>query len=223
MTLSMNDLEFSGLLYRYFSLSGNVSIPGVGALTQTRIAAVNEFIGRRMIPPYNTMKFNPGNHETSTEQTDYIGYHSGKDRESVLSGLRILGEALLKHLQVEKKLEWKGIGIFSIAENGEILFLPNSIAPDFFSPVEYVHVLRKNAEHSIIVGDGERTSSDMEVFFEVQRTNAGKNKWQKAALMLLIVSALLLLMRFTIGSFDLLESRYNPLKFTTPAPTYRAI
>jgi hypothetical protein len=223
MTLSMHHLELPGLLYRYFSLSGNVSIPGLGALTQTRIAAVNDFIGRRMMPPSKAVKFNPGNDETTPEQANYIARLSGKNNETVVSGLKKLGEELRSRLQVERKVEWMDVGIFSISDEGEIGFVPKTNSTDFFSPVEYVHVLRDNAEHAIVVGEGESTNTEMEVFFEDQRANADANKWQKAAIMLVILTALLLLMRFMTGSFDLLEPRYNPLKFTTPAPTYRVV
>lgn len=223
MTLSMHHVELPGLLYRYFSLSGNVSIPGLGALTQTRIAAVNDFIGRRMMPPAKTLKFNPGNDEASPEQANYISRHSGKTSDTVVSGLKQLGEELRSRLQVERKVEWMDVGTFSISDEGEIGFVPKTITTDFFSPVAYVYVLRNNEEHAIRVGDGESTNTAMEVFFEDQRANAKKNKWQKAATMLVILTALLLLMRFTVGSFDLLESRYNPLKFTKPTPTYRVI
>jgi hypothetical protein len=83
--------------------------------------------------------------------------------------------------------------------------------------------LRPDAEHNIKVGEDERTNTDMEVFFEDQRANAGKNKWKKAALAMVFIAALLLAIRFMFGSFDLLESRYNPLKFVSPKATYRVI
>jgi hypothetical protein len=83
--------------------------------------------------------------------------------------------------------------------------------------------LRPDAEHTIKVGEEEKTNTDMEVFFEEQRANASKNKWQKAAMVLFFMAALLLTIRFMFGSFDLLESRYNPLKIITPKATYRVI
>jgi hypothetical protein len=83
--------------------------------------------------------------------------------------------------------------------------------------------LRPDAEHTIKVGEEEKTNIDMEVFFEDQRANAGKNKWKKAALVLVSIALLLLAIRFMFGSFDFLESRYNPLKFVTQQPTYRVL
>jgi hypothetical protein len=63
----------------------------------------------------------------------------------------------------------------------------------------------------------------MEIFFEDQRANARKKKWQKAALAMILVASLLLVIRFMFGSFDLRASRFNPLKSITPKETYRVI
>ncbi len=222
MSVSMYQLDFPGLLHRYFSLSGNVSIPGLGTLTLVRTAAANDFIGRRMLPPSRTLKFNPVNDQVMDDQTNYLARISGKEKEVVVTGLKKLGQELQHRLEMERTLEWKDLGTFSISEEGVIEFVSKT-SIQFFSPVEYVHVIRNNAAHSILVGDGESTSKAMEEFFDEQRANTGKNLWHKAALMLLILAALLLLSRFMVGSFDFLESRYNPLKINTPASSYRVI
>lgn len=223
MILSMSPIELPGLLYRYFSLSGNVFIPGLGALSQTRMAAVNDFIDRRILPPTKAVKFNPVHDEMPIEQASYIVRHSGKDNDNIAIGLKQLGDELRSRLEMDRKLEWMDVGSFSISDEGQIGFVPKSISTEFFMPVEYVHVLRDNAAHAIKVGDEESYNTEMEKFFEAQRANAGKDKWQKVALVLVLFASLLLLARFMVGSFDLLEPRFNPLKFTTPAPTYRVI
>lgn len=123
----------------------------------------------------------------------------------------------------ERKLEWMDVGSFSVSDEGEIGFAPKTVTTDFFLPVHYVHVLRPDAEHTIKVGEEEKTNTDMEVFFEDQRTSEAENKWQKAAWALVFMAVLLLAIRFMFGSFDFLESRYNPLKFITPKATYRVI
>lgn len=223
MTLSMQYVELPSLLYRYFSLCGSVSIPGLGALSFKRIPAVNDFSSKQLLPPAQVLRFNANINPASGEQSTYIARLSGMKKEDVDNELKLLGEELKTRLMVERKLEWMDVGSFSVSDEGEIGFISKTMTTEYFRPVQYVHVLRPDAEHTIKVGEEEKTNTDMEVFFEDQRANAGKNKWQKAAILLVFVAALLLGIRFMFGSFDLLESRYNPLKFITPKATYRVI
>ena len=223
MTLSMQYVELPSMLYRYFSLSGSVSIPGLGALSLKRIPAVNDFSSKQLLPPAQVLKYTANINPSSSEQSSYISRLSGLNKEHVDNELKILGEELKSRLMAERKLEWMDVGSFSVSDEGEIGFVPKTVTTEFFAPVHYVHVLRADAEHTIKVGEEEKTNTDMEVFFEDQRANSGKNKWKKAALVLVSIALVLLAIRFMFGSFDFFESRYNPLNFITPKATYRVI
>lgn len=223
MTLSMQDVELPSLLYRYFSLNGKVSIPGLGDLSMVRVPAVIDFSTKQLFPPYQVLKFKTNNTDSTPEQSSYIARLSGMNNELVDNELKVLGDSLRARLMAERKLEWMDVGSFSVSDDGEIGFVPKTVTTDFFLPVQFTHVLRPDAEHTIKVGEDEKTNTDMEVFFEDQRANAGKSKWQKAALVLVLIALMLIGIRFMFGSFDLRESRYNPLKFITPKATYRVI
>ena len=223
MTLSMQDVELPSLLYRYFSLNGRVAIPGLGALSMVRVPAVIDFTAKQLFPPFQVLKFKTNSSDSTAEQSSYIARLSGMNKELVDNELKILGESLRTRLMAERKLEWMDVGSFSLSDEGEIGFIPKTVTTDFFLPVHFTHVLRPDAEHTIKVGEEEKTNTDMEVFFEDQRANAGKSKWQKAALILVLIALMLLGIRFMFGSFELRESRYNPLKFITPKATYRVI
>lgn len=223
MTLSMQNVELPPLLFRYFSLSGNVSIPGLGALSTVHIPAVHDFSNKQLFPPVQDIQFKANNSGSSPEQSSYIARLSGMNSEGVDNALKLLGEELKTRLMAERKLEWIDVGSFSVSEEGEIDFTPKKARTDFFLPVHYAHVLRADAEISIKVGEDEKTNTDMEVFFEDQRADAVNKKWQKAAMALALIAALLLVSRFMFGSFDLRASRYNPLNFITPKETYRVI
>jgi hypothetical protein len=188
-----------------------------------RIPAVNDFSSKQLLPPAQVLKYTANINPSSGEQSNYIARLSGLNKEHVDNELKILGEELKSRLMAERKLEWMDVGSFSVSDEGEIGFVPKTVTTEFFAPVHYVHVLRADAEHTIKVGEEEKTNTDMEVFFEDQRANAGNNKWKKATLVLVSIVLVLLAIRFMFGSFDFLESRYNPLKFITPKATYRVI
>ena len=149
MTLSMQYVELPSLLYRYFSLSGRVSIPGLGALSMVRISAVMDFTTKQLFPPFQVLKFKTNNSDSPPEQSSYIARLSGMNKELVDIELKTLGESLRNRLMAERKLEWMDVGSFSISDEGEIGFVPKTVTTAFFLPVKYTHVLRPDAEHAI--------------------------------------------------------------------------
>jgi len=91
MTLSMQYVELPNLLYRYFSLNGRVSIPGLGALSMVRIPAVIDFSTRQLFPPFQVLKFKTNSSDSTAEQSSYIARLSGMNKELVDNELKILG------------------------------------------------------------------------------------------------------------------------------------
>jgi len=153
MTLSMQYVDLPSLLYRYFSLSGNVSIPGLGSLSTVRIPAVIDFSNKQLLPPVQDIKFKTNNSDSTPEQFNYIARLSGMNSEEVDNALKLLGEELKTRLMAERKLEWMDVGSFSVSDEGEIGFTPKHATNDFFVPVHYAHVLRADAENTIKVGE----------------------------------------------------------------------
>ncbi len=104
MTLSMQDVELPSLLYRYFSLNGKVSIPGLGDLSMVRVPAVIDFSTKQLFPPYQVLKFKTNNTDSTPEQSSYIARLSGMNNELVDNELKVLGDSLRARLMAERKL-----------------------------------------------------------------------------------------------------------------------
>jgi hypothetical protein len=73
------------------------------------------------------------------------------------------------------------------------------------------------------VGEEQKSTLEMENFFEEQRNAVGKNKWKQGALILVGVLIIALFARYSKGSFSLLDGRFNKLQFKSVQSTYKVI
>jgi hypothetical protein len=73
------------------------------------------------------------------------------------------------------------------------------------------------------VGEEQKSTVDMENFFEEQRSIVGKTKWMQGALILIGIVAIALFARYSKGSFSLLDGRFNKLQNKSVQSTYKVI
>lgn len=211
------------LLYRYFAQTGEVTIPSIGQLIYTKSNSVNEFALKELKPASTSLDFKNGDQELNDRQFQYLVNRTGNPENQVKDALALLGEELHQRLHHEKKLEWMGVGSFFVDENGSIQFQAKTNHVELYKPLHYQHVIREDAVYEMRVGEEQKSTLEMEHFFEEQRNTVGKSKWKQGALILLGVLLIALFVRYSKGSFSLLDGRSNKLQFKSMQSTYKVI
>lgn len=219
----MQSNHLSSLLYRYFTQTGEVAIPGIGQLLHARSNAVNDFVMKELRPGSSGVDFMSGDKNVDPKQYHYLSKHTGIPESQVKNELVLLGEELHQRLHQDKRLEWMGVGSFFVDEHGGIQFQPKPTHVSLFKPLHYQHVIRQDAVYEMRVGEDQRSTVEMENFFEEQRNSAGKNQWKKGALILLGIIVVALFVRYSKGSFSLMDGRLNKIQFKSVQTTYKLI
>ena len=184
------------LLYRYFTLNGSVLIPGLGQLNLCRIPAINDFIGKKILPFSYVIRFDQWEDIVPGAQLKYIQKHVGLDSELLQAQLNDLGEEMKSRLEAEGRLEWQGLGFFSLNEHGDIVFHQKNHATVTHTDVRYRHVIREKIDHTVIVGEQEKTLAEMEEYFEEKKSRTFFTGWKRGALILFLLVIALLAARF---------------------------
>jgi len=140
------------LLTKYLLQYRKVSIPHVGTLEIIQKSAELNFIDRLIFPPvyeaYITKEVAIPEH-----QIHYLASVSKYDKEKIAVDLESLGEKLQKKFE-SGSFTWKGIG--------EIRAANQAISIDtLLTPITAEKIMRSNADHSILVGDQERSSTEL--------------------------------------------------------------
>ena len=98
--------------------------------------------------------------------------------------------AVKKQLQAGKLINWDGVGTMQSALSGEVRFKPIEIAFPYELPVAAEKVIREKAAHTLLVGEQEKTSGEMEELLshhESKRNNSMTAAWIIVLLAILFI------------------------------------
>jgi nucleoid DNA-binding protein len=204
------------VLYRYFSLNGMVHIPGLGQLNLCRIPAINDFIGKKILPFSYVIRYDRWEEKMPADQLKYIQKHAGVETDHLLSSLKMLEDEMKARLHAEGKIEWQGLGSFILNEQGDIVFHQKNHVTVTHTDVRYKHVLREKIDHPVIVGEQEKTLAEMEEYFEEKSTRKFFKGWKLGALILFLLIISILSARLLIGNYSVFEPTLSPLHPVKP-------
>lgn len=212
--------NLSLLLSKYFGLSGRVVIPGIGLLNRIHDSATHQFVDKKYHPPTYKIIFEVKTSLVPQAQLTYLSRLTGSTLHEIQGHLEELGRSIYAALERDRKIEWMGMGLFQMDLDGMVSFEPRNASVQYLKEISYTHVIRKNAEHAIIVGVSEKTNHEMEDYLEDLKNQPSWQTWQKLALIILLISLAIVLIRFTMGNFDPLGPTYENLDPKFPAATY---
>lgn len=211
-----------GELYRYFVSHRQLMIPGIGTFQLERKPASVDFPNKLIHAPSfsialhhgNTM---PGKHFFAwLAQALRIG-----DREAVIR-FNDFAFDLRRRIQGGDNINWDGIGKLSLGLAGEIRFDPALKDAVLEAPVKAEKVIRDKAEHTVRVGEDEKTSTQM--IEMLAQPAAKKNYWWASALVLGLLAIMFLGWYFSEHGLQV-SSTGNQQKVTIESPdtTYKTL
>jgi nucleoid DNA-binding protein len=174
----------------------NCRLPGIGTLSLKNHPAVSNIAAAVIKAPEPFISFSPVN----------------ESDENVFNEFTALSELIKNDIEEKGTVTLKGVGDFIKRENGAIDFLPSHIHPLFMPDVTATRVIRQYAEHTILVGDKETTSTQMSGYFgEAEETEApAKGSWWIWAIVLVAVGLAVVGMYLLQNGFNLFGNVVNP-------------
>ena len=166
------------LLYKFLVKYKTIDLPGVGTFTLRVQPAQSRFVDQTFLPPTYNFAFEQDRivthmdaHEQDTVTQkritpsrrvfSWIAVNYGlTEREAVIRFNDFLFE-LKKELDAGKKIVWSGIGTLGKDAGGEIKFNSDKNELPWLQQTFAKKVIRENAEHTMLVGETEKTSAQM--------------------------------------------------------------
>ena len=213
--------QLSGILYKYLILNGSMSIPDFGSFEVYTHHALNDFPSKKLLPPKQSIRFKKEINQNFLPLINYIQSRINTTEDHIVKLLRDFSAQLKKKIFTEEKVDWDGIGSITSLPNGEINIQSKLDQVDFYREKEYKQVIRENNEHPVLVGDEEKTNTEMIAFFDEPKKKSKFLGWKFMALYVLILSMAFLFMRLSLGNFSFLDARHQPMKVNSPTSTYK--
>ena len=222
MDATMNDT--AQWLHEYFIQHGSLTLPGVGTFRIQRISAQVDFASKRMMPPSFTIRFDHRHDTPQREMFAYISQRSGLADWEAVRSVNNLSFDIKTRLLHGESVPVDGIGILRPDNGSGFQFDAERINYDFIPKVRADRVIRKDAEHTVRVGEWHRSSTEMEELLQAQREPIPlyRRMWFRA--MILTIFALLIFgLRFLYPTDSGFSVRHDRISPADPAPTYSTL
>ena len=209
-----------GELYQYFIQYKQLNLPGIGMIALERKPASSDFPNRVIYPPTFEIALHPGSATPSKNFFTWLSQAFNiSERDAIVRFNDFMFE-LKQQLHSGNSVNWDGVGVLSPGLGTEIKFDPalKNLEPE--KPVKAEKVIRDKAEHTVRVGEDQRTSAQMIELLNQQQTK--KNLWWAWALVIGVLLIMFMGWYFSMNGFKI-SSSGNSQKVTptTSEPTYR--
>jgi nucleoid DNA-binding protein len=169
-------------------------LPGLGTLSVLHSGAEADFTNKQIAAPKPFIQFE--NIETSpTGLINYLANATGSDTYEATEALDHFCDNLRKDIVGQPEVKFDGLGNFFIDSKGRISFKPEALPAAFLQPVFAERIIHPDAEHQILVGDKEKTNTQMTEFLAPKAEI--KDRWWIWAIVLGALGLTMLIVYFT--------------------------
>lgn len=148
-------------LYQYLLLHKEMPVPGVGTWQLEKHPARVDFPNKMIHAPAYQFAWKPESHLPDKYFFQWLALQLGvSDREAIFR-FNDFAFDLKKQLTAGSTVTWNGVGELNRGLGGEIKFTPEQEAYTPETPAGAVKVIREKPEHTVRVGESEKTAAEM--------------------------------------------------------------
>ena len=192
------------VLNAYLFQHRSISIPGLGTIYLETFSADVDVADRTLLPPVYKFRFDK---YFDAPDRDFFSFIAVKRNILDYEAIKWYNEfsfELRNRIRTEAEVNWDGVGILKKDDTGNILFESVDGKDLFLAPTPAMRVNRQNAQHTILVGDQEKTNFEMnEWLHDEEAGRATKKSWWIPALVLAIIILALLGWHFYANGWSL--------------------
>lgn len=162
-------------LYEFLILHKKLSLPGIGTIGLYRNSSQLDFTNKQFTSPSYSFKIESKNDKPSKKLYDWLCSSLGIAEWDAIKAVNDFSFGIKEKITQEGEMSWEKIGVFRRNDNGDITLESAEISLQSEQPVFAEKVIREKSEHTVLVGEQERTVVEMEEYFaqEVPKKNYG--------------------------------------------------
>ena len=161
-------------LHRYFIQHRKLNLPGIGNFILERKPAEADFVNKCIHPPVYSVSLQQEEEKASHKFYVWIAAaFKISENEAVIKFNDFLYE-LKNKISSGNTIEWNGFGVLRKGLAGSIHFAGQAIE-SVEKDVPAQKIIREKAEHSVLVGERERSSAEMSEF--LSKPDAKRSLW----------------------------------------------
>jgi len=197
------------VLNAYLFQHRSISIPGLGTIYLETLPAEADVADRTMLPPVYRFRFDK---YFDAPDKEFFGYLASQQNMLDFEAIKWYNEfsfELRNRIRAEDQVSWDGVGILKKDGSGNILFESVKAPAFFLQPTPAMRVQREDAQHTLVVGDRERTSGEMNEWLQEENNGRRRIAWWVIAVVLAVAGLAVLGWHFYTNGW----STGNQIKF----------
>lgn len=180
------------VLNAYLFQHRSISIPGLGTIYLETFPANVDVAERTMLPPVYQFRFDKYFDAPDKEFFSFVATQQNILDFEAIRWYNEFSFDLRNRIRSESQVNWDGIGTLKKDGSGNIIFESVAATPPFMAPVPAMRVNRQDAQHTLLVGDRERTSGEMNEWLHDDNPGRRQRAWWIIALVLGIIALAIL-------------------------------
>ncbi len=152
---------FDEVLNSYLFQHKSISIPGLGTIFLERLPANNDVGNKNFIPPLYYFRFDKYFDAPDKDFFSYLATEKNIPDYEAIKWYNEFSFELRNKIRQDEKVKWDDVGILKKDHAGNIVFESAPQNPAFMKAVQANIVIRKDAQHHLLVGDRETTNYEM--------------------------------------------------------------
>ena len=148
-------------LYQFLICNQHVCLPGIGTFIIDVTSGKTDIVNKVILPPEYAYQLDKKIVTSEKYFFTWLALQINVTEHEAVKQLHDFSFEIKKLIQDGKKVVWKGVGVLQPGTKGDIDFVPEKKNFVFELPVIAEKVVRRNAEHVMLVGDKQKTSLQM--------------------------------------------------------------
>ena len=162
-------------LYRFLIKYKKLDLPGIGTVALHLRSSTSEITDRHFSSPGYFFTLQKGDEIPKGKLVSWLSSHFAiTDSEALIRFNEFIFD-LTRKLKEGKEIHWEKIGSFQKEPSGEIKFTSEEGEVSWLENVAGQKIIRENVEHRMLVGEVEKTSTEMNILLN---SITGEKKYQ---------------------------------------------
>ena len=187
-------------LYEFLLLNKKISLPGIGTISLCLAPAQHDFPNKQFIAPASFFTIDPKNDKPSKKLFDWLSSSLNITEWDAIKSVNDFSFDLKKKLSEFGEVNWEKIGVLRRNDTGDLKLDSQNISLQSEPPVTAEKVIRVKAEHTILVGEKEKSSVEMEEYLAA--TPSKKNYTWLIAVILTVLAVMFIGWYFSEKGFS---------------------
>lgn len=152
-------------LYEFLIINKKLSLPGIGTISLRQTSSQLDFTNKQLNSPSFYFVLDHENDTPSKKIFDWLSSSKGVSEWDAIKAVNDFSFSLKNCISKDGEANWEGVGVFKRDTTGNLKLDPHTIKLQTEQPVHAKKVIREKFEHTVLVGEREKSSVEMVEYF----------------------------------------------------------